>query len=397
MPRQLLGIFMLLLVSVSPLRAQGDVVLFTVGDVAVGLKEFEYHFGTSSEKRPDVFVQTLVRFKQKVLGARELGLDTLDAYRHRKEYFQQALVRREVRTKENSQYPIPAKEWIKLAHVTYPLPQNVSKAEERRALASMDSLYAALVANQPLPFQSLPWTQTRFLLNEWQKQLEGLDRGQYSRPFSSPEGVHIIVWTDRRMIEAKDKDVLMETGDFRMKQVEEGLLVASLEDYLENTVVCTSPELEAYFRLHKEEYGWGTPHYKGAVIHCKNKKEAKRIKAYLKKYPEELWQEAWMRMPEEVSEGGVMDTGLFAIGANPYIDKLVFKCGAYDVNPDFPYVWVFGKKMKKGPESYKDVSGKVEKNFRKAKKEADMEALIQKYRVEIDEEVLKTVNRCGNK
>jgi peptidyl-prolyl cis-trans isomerase SurA len=58
---------------------------------------------------------------------------------------------------------------------------------------------------------------------------------------------------------------------------------------------------------------------------------------------------------------------------------------------------VLGKKMKKGPESYKDVSGKVEKNFRKAKKEAEMEALIQKYRVEIDEEVLKTVNRCGNK
>ena len=53
--------------------------------------------------------------------------------------------------------------------------------------------------------------------------------------------------------------------------------------------------------------------------------------------------------------------------------------------------------MKKGPESYKDVSVKVEKNFRKDKKEAEMEALIQKYKVEIDEEVLKTVNRWGNK
>ncbi len=397
MPRQLLGIFILLLVSVSHIRAQGDVVLFTVGDVAVGLKEFECHFGMSSEKRPDVFVQTLVRFKQKVQGARELGLDTLNAYRRRKEYFQHTLTRQEVQTKKDNQYPIPAKEWIKLAHVTYPLPQHASKVEERQALVYMDSLYAALDGSQHVSFQPLPWTQTRFLLNEWQKQLEGLEKGEYSKPFSSPEGVHIIVWTDKRMIGALGRETSMEAGNFRMKQLEEGLLVASLEDYLEKTIVCTSPELEAYFRLHKEEYGWGTPHYKGAVIHCKNKKEAKRIKAYLKKYPEELWQEAWMRMPGEVSEGGLMHTGLFAIGANPYIDKLVFKCGEYETNPDFPYVWVLGKKMKKGPESYKDVSDKVEKNFRKTKKEAEMEALIQKYRVEIDEEVLKTVNRCGNK
>ena len=397
MPRQLLGIFMLLLVSVPHLRAQGDVVLFTVGDVAVGLKEFECHYGTSSEKRPDVFVQSLARFKQKVLGARELGLDTLDVYRRRKEYFQRTLSQRGKRTKGESPKSSQAKEWIKLAHVTYPLSQHASKEEERQALAHMDSLYAALAKNQHVPFQSLSWTQTRFLLDEWQKQLDGLERGEYSRPFSSPEGLHMIVWKDKRMIGALDEETSMEAGNFRMKQLEEGLLVASLEDYLEKTVVCTSPELEAYFRLHKEEYGWGTPHYKGAVIHCKNKKEAKRIKAYLKKYPEELWQEAWMRMPGEVSEGGVMNTGLFTIGANPYIDKLVFKCGAYEVNPDFPYVWVLGKKMKKGPESYKDVSDKVEKNFRKFKKEAEMEALIQKYRVEIDEEVLKTVNRCGNK
>ena len=162
-------------------------------------------------------------------------------------------------------------------------------------------------------------------------------------------------------------------------------------------MVCTPQELEVYYQQHKKEYGWGTPHYKGAVIHCKNKKEAKRIKTYLQKYPEEMWQEAWKRMPADVSEGGLMDARLFAIGENPYIDKLVFKCGEFEPNSDYPYVWVLGRKMKKGPESYKDVSAKVEKNFRKVKKEAEMEALIQKYKIEIDEEVLKTVNRWGNK
>ena len=31
-------------------------------------------------------------------------------------------------------------------------------------------------------------------------------------------------------------------------------------------------ELENYFKEHKEEYAWDLPHFKGAVIHCQNRK-----------------------------------------------------------------------------------------------------------------------------
>ena len=397
MPRRILGIFILLLVSVCHLRAQGDVVLLTVGHETVGWKEFEILSSTSSEKRLDVLVQTLACFKQKVLVAKELGLDTLDAYHRQREHIQRAWAYREAKVKGNDRNSTSGKEWIKLVHITCPLSQHASKMEERRMLAHLDSLHATLGEYEYASFQSLPWTQTRFLLNEWQKQLDGLARGEFSKPFCSPLGVHIIAWTDKRMVETSDDEASMIVGNYRLKQMGEALLVSSLEDYLEKTMVCTPQELEVYYQQHKKEYGWGTPHYKGAVIHCKNKKEAKRIKTYLQKYPEEMWQEAWKRMPADVSEGGLMDARLFAIGENPYIDKLVFKCGEFEPNSDYPYVWVLGRKMKKGPESYKDVSAKVEKNFRKVKKEAEMEALIQKYKIEIDEEVLKTVNRWGNK
>ena len=40
---------------------------------------------------------------------------------------------------------------------------------------------------------------------------------------------------------------------------------------------------------------------------------------------------------------------------------------------------------------------KVEKDCRKARKKAEMQAFMQKKRVEIDKEVLKTVNRAENK
>ena len=85
MPRRLLGVWVLLLVSVLVGRAQGDAVLLTVNDEAVSRSEFEYHFSRSLEKCADVFAETYGRFKQKVFVAKELGLDTLLSYHRRKE------------------------------------------------------------------------------------------------------------------------------------------------------------------------------------------------------------------------------------------------------------------------------------------------------------------------
>ena len=46
---------------------------------------------------------------------------------------------------------------------------------------------------------------------------------------------------------------------------------------------------------------------------------------------------------------------------------------------------------------YDDVRRKVENDCLDAKKNDELETLMRKYRVEIDKEVLKTVNRAGNK
>ena len=62
MPRRLLGVFMLLLASVSSMQAQGDVVLFTVGREPVSVGEFEYRRGRSLDKRRDVLLQTSFSF-----------------------------------------------------------------------------------------------------------------------------------------------------------------------------------------------------------------------------------------------------------------------------------------------------------------------------------------------
>ena len=396
MPRRLLGVFMLLLASVSSMQAQGDGVLFTVGREPVSVGEFEYRRGRSLDKRRDVLLQTWARLKQKVQWARELGLDTLEAYRQQKNLYHRQFVMDGSSAHKDDRLS-SGREWVSLRHITFPLAQHADKKEVRGAKEQMDSLYQVMMRGEKVALETLPWMQTRHLLNEWQSQLVNLERGEYSRPFLSPLGVHIIVWTDKRMESRRAETDLANDSVFRRKEMEEALLLVHLENYLERNLVVTEKDLEDYFSRRREDYGWGTPHYRGAVIHCQSKQEAKRIKKYLKKYPEELWKDALKRMPDDVSQGCLMEVGLFAIGSNPYVDKLVFKCGTFQPLADYPYTWVMGKRLKKGPTDYTYVRRQLEKDCRMARKEVETEAFIQKYRVEINEEVLKTVNHDGNK
>ena len=396
MPRRLLGVFILLLASSSFVWAQGDVVLLTVGGDSVSRSEFEYYLAKSQEKRGHVLAQTLGRFKQKVQWAKELGLDTLPDYVRQKEACRWRLMaNKETSSKQES--ALSAKEWVKLKHITYPLNQYSGKTQEREGWKQLDSLHAELKQGADVPFESMPWTQTRHLLGEWQEQLGSLEKGEYSRPFLSPLGMHIILWTDKRTEKSQGGIQSSDDYDFRVKELEEGLLLVHLDACLDERFPVTEPELDTYFAKYREKYGWGTPHYQGAVIHCQDKKEAKRIKKFLAKYPEALWKEALERMPDDVSKGCLMEVGLFAIGSNPYVDKLAFKCGTYEPLADYPYTWLLGKRLKKGPVSYKDVRKEVEKDCREEKKKTEMEAFMQKFPIEFNEEVLKTVNHFRNK
>ena len=396
MPRRLLGIFILLLVSVFPMQAQGDAVLFTVGSDTVCLGEFEYRLGRSLDKRGHVLLQTWARLKQKVQWAKELGLDTLEAYRQQRNSYLCRLVA-DVETNSDERSVSSVREWVRLQHVTIPLTQRAGKKEGQEAKKQLESLYQAAEKREKIVLETLPWTQTRHLLGEWQKQLAELERGEYSRPFMSPLGVHVIRWTDKRLEKPRQETAIVSANTYRQKEMEDALLLVHLEDYLERTLKVTEADLKNYFSQHRKDYGWGTPHYRGAVIHCQNKQDAKRIKKYLKKYPESQWEDAWKQMPDDVSQGCLMEIGLFAIGTNPYVDKLAFKCGTFEPLADYPYTWVMGKKLKKGPTDYTDVRMQLEKDCRIAQKEAETEAFIQKYQVEINEEVLKTVNHDGIK
>ena len=123
------------------------------------------------------------------------------------------------------------------------------------------------------------------------------------------------------------------------------------------------------------------------------------MKNCVKRLPFNQWAEALRQTfnPDSVIRIRV-EKGLFKPGDNPTIDRLVFKTGS-SVNTrdaslsDFPYDAVYGKKLKKHPEDYSDVRPQVVADFQQELERRWVASLRRRYPVQVNEEVLKTVNK----
>ena len=178
-------------------------------------------------------------------------------------------------------------------------------------------------------------------------------------------------------------------------------LQKSNEEYLVKEVTRQKVDLPAmndraglatYFKFHSSDYRWDSPRYKGVVLHCTDKKTAKQAKKMLKKLPENEWVD---KLRQTFNASGTekiqIEQGIFADGDNKYVDKLVFKKGGYEPVMSYPFTIVCGKKQK-GPDDYREVIDCVRKDYRIYLDTYWTRELRESGKVEINQEVLKTVN-----
>lgn len=410
---------------------------------------------------------------------------------------------------------------ILVAHIFKFLPQDASKEREQELRSEMDSIYHALLNGADFAEMAksksedrgtaarggeLPWIGLHQTVKEFEDVAFNLKKDEISKPFNSPNGIHIVKLIDRKQIEPfeEKKDEITRRlnrqgrgnkgvealiaklkNDYRysfnegvanqtkaaLSQLQElkGDTVASkninvngslftlagksypaqdflewadnrtgnpdkvIEDYvnkeilnyedsqlekkytdfghlmreyrdgillfeISNNLVWDKASkddegLASYFKKNKSDYAWKNPRFKGIIVHCKDKGIEKQTKKLLKKQPEDEWLNIVRTTFNNDSVTSVkVVKGLYAKGDNKYVDKLIFKTGSYEPVEDFPYTFVFGKKLKKGPETYKDVRGPVTADYQNYLETAWIDELRNKYKVEINEEVLKTVN-----
>lgn len=428
--------------------ADVDKSLLKINGKETSLAEFEYYYrqiASQTKESPQHYFSNFVTYKLKVADARRLRMDTLPEFKKQYARIQANLLKAVLLDKagmealkrsmsEKRRNRFKSTDEVRVEEITLLLPQYATDVERRDADRRIDSIYSALKTGASFSELSEKYSEKKSSEPEWRSigllsdefaaGLQNLGKGEFSKPFHSPLGVHIARLIDRRngirtsdfsqtlerYVEQIDASSPMlnrslyeqwQNGSLEhwlpFRQAYDGLLAIYWDEKHSSPVVASPAELEQYFKAHKDDYVWEFPHFKGGVVHCLNKKAASKLKKRLKKLHPSEWNAAIQRLSSENPNlRAKVETGLFQIGKNVYVDKLAFKCGTYVPLKDYPYTFVIGKKLKKKPEGYEDVKEEVVRDCLQMKKREKLAYLQRYFTVEINEEVLKTVNYVGN-
>lgn len=289
----------------------------------------------------------------------------------------------------------------------------------------------------------LPWLQPGQTLKEFEDAAYALKEGEMSRPVLSPVGYHIILMKGRKQFEPFDtlkadilkyleargvrervadkkiarlvsesggkltkEDVLadktaeLEAGDPDLKNLireyHDGLLLYEISNRVVwDKAAKDEKGLEAYFKKNKKKYYWDEPRYKGMVYHVKQKDDVAAVRDCVKDIPFDKWAD---KLRSTFNNDSVLrirvEKGIFKKGDNAFIDKMVFKKDTV-VNQlkNYPIDAVYGKLLKRKPDSYEDVRGLVTADYQDMLERQWVAELRKKYPVEVYYDKLKTVNK----
>lgn len=194
------------------------------------------------------------------------------------------------------------------------------------------------------------------------------------------------------------EDSLLETkypefGNL-MREYYDGLLffeVSALEVW--NKASGDEVGLAKFFKKNRKKYAFETPRYRGAVIYANSQESIDNLKSMIAgKQAHEYKSVIEANLPKDSMRTVRVEVGVFAVGDNAWVDKLVFGQGeGGKMKAGFTRVDVAGAVIA-APESYKDVKGVIVNDYQKSLEDKWVKKLRKKYAVEVDEEVLKTVN-----
>lgn len=341
------------------------------------------------------------------------------------------------------------------AHIFLHVSQTAPQEDIDAAKVRIDSIYNALKAGADFEELArnlsqdqgsarmgglLPWISPNQTLKEFEDKAYALQPGEMSEPFLSPAGYHIILMKERKQLEPYDslrsnimrfieqrnireriinqkidtlakmasvsKEELMEHRADSLQALDpelknlireyhDGLLlyeVSSREVW--DKAAKDEAALEAYFNKNKKKYAWEEPRFKGMAYHVKVKDDVKAVKDCVKKLKFDEWADALRKTFNNDSIIRIrVEKGIFKKGDNALVDREVFKVDTTSVPiKDYPIDATYGKVLKKGPEDYTDVRGLVTADYQDELEKEWVAELRRKYAVEVDKEVLKTVN-----
>ncbi len=345
---------------------------------------------------------------------------------------------------------------LECQHILILMKQDATQDQQNVAKARIDSIYNCLLNGQDFDELARKHSQDmgtaknggilpRFgrgrMIPDFEENAYALKEGQLSKPFKSSAGWHIVKMNRRAPFESfefhKENiikflnaqpgfreagaealiDSLALQRDKKKEEVFDSLFNEMLngdsesknlaQEYVDGTLMfeiskrqiwdpAASDEagMENYFNAYYDKYKWTEPHFRGIVVHAKDKKTFKQAKKLVKNEQPANWAST---IVTKLNNGNnkvvrVEKLNVFKKGDNPAVDKLALKQKIeLPVNEDFPYTQVLGKVIKQ-PETHEDVRGQVLEDYRRYKEDEWVRGLRSKYPVEVKWDVVNTVN-----
>lgn len=344
---------------------------------------------------------------------------------------------------------------IKPAHILVLVSQKATPEQREAAKAKIDSIYNVLKngadfaetakacsddKNSAVKGGELSWIAKGMTLKEFEDAAWNLEKGQMSEPVLSPAGWHIVLQKDKGNFysyESQRNDILkfidmrglrekiidnkldslskaenttsekileakrieMEAADSDLKNLireyHDGLLLYEISNRTVWEKAATDTVgLENYFKKNKKNYKWDEPRFKGIAYHVKEQADVKAVKDAVKKLPFGKWAD---KLRTTFNNDSVLrirvEKGLFKKGDNALVDREVFGVDTV-AKPmkDYPIDAVFGKKLT-APKEMSDVRAQVLADYQDMLEKEWVAQLRRKFTVEVDEAVLKTVNK----
>ena len=205
-------------------------------------------------------------------------------------------------------------------------------------------------------------------------------------------------YTSEQIMQQKADSLQAADPEFKnlIREYYDGLLMYEISNRMVwDKAAKDNAALETFFKKNKKKYAWSEPRFKGMAYHVKNDADAKAVKKCVKKLAFDKWAEALRTTFNSDSIIRVrVEKGIFKKGDNALVDREIFKADTtVTETKGYPIDGVYGKVLKKGPEAYTDVKGLVIADYQDELERQWVADLRSRYAVEVDKEVLKTVNK----
>lgn len=339
------------------------------------------------------------------------------------------------------------------SHILVLLRQDASEADAAKAKQRIDSIYNVLKGGADFATVAKACSEDKgsaqrggslgqfakgMMIPDFEKAAYALKAGEMSEPIKSTVGWHIIKMEDRHKFESFEfhHDNIIKFLEQRgvkeasannyidsiakQKNVSRDVVIDELcakllakdsdmknlsQEYYDGTLmyeICKNEVwdkakkdeagLETFFNRNKKNYVWDTPRFCGIIIHAKDDATLEAAKKALKGVPENDWAKTLTSTFNNDSVKLVrVERGVYKQGDNANVDNLQFKTGELKPTKGFEATGIFGKIAKK-PRTYKDVRGQVITDYQTMLEVEWVETLRKKYKVEINEDVVNTVN-----